>query len=216
MRIWIIITVRLKRGYCLDLCNDEKQIQFLQSPLTSYDNRIVIKYKLSLIIIYKIKDNMADSIEIINILMVLLSPVIAVVIGQHLQNRSELRKDKIEIFQCLMKNRVYYWGTKESVDALNRIDVVFYNSNNVIQAWKHYYNKIQIENHTDIKLVIDLQYELLSEMAKDLGYGAITKETLYFPYRPDGVLKEDCVHDAYNQVIMYLINNLADKKDDTK
>lgn len=158
---------------------------------------------------------MADSIEIINILMVLLSPVIAVVIGQHLQNRSELRKDKIEIFQCLMKNRIYYWGTKESVDALNRIDVVFYNSSNVTQAWKHYYNKIQIENQTDTKLVIDLQYELLSEMAKDLGYGDITKETLYFPYRPDGILKEDYVHDVLNQVIISLTNP-ADKKDDTK
>lgn len=52
-------------------------------------------------------------------------------------------------------------------------------------------------------------------MAKDLGYGAITKETLYFPYRPDGVLKEDCVHDVLNQVIISL-TNLADKKDDTK
>lgn len=158
---------------------------------------------------------MTISTEDINILMVLLSPVIAVVIGQYLQNRFELRKDKIEIFQLLMKNRVYYWGARESVDALNRIDVVFHNSSNVTKAWKHYYNKIQIENQTDINLVIDLQYELLSEMAKDLGYGTITKETLYFPYRPDGVLKEDRVHDVLNQMIIGLTNP-ADKKDDTK
>lgn len=48
--------------------------------------------------------------------------MIAVFIGQHLQNYSEKRKDKMSIFRILMTVRLYGWTT-DSVYVLNSIDL---------------------------------------------------------------------------------------------
>ena len=42
---------------------------------------------------------------IINTLAVVAVPVVSVMVGHHLQNRAEKRKDKMNIFQCLMTHR---------------------------------------------------------------------------------------------------------------
>ena len=62
--------------------------------------------------------------DILNLIAIVVIPIAAVLIGQHLQNRAEIRKDKMQIFKTLMTSRIYGW-TQESVHCLNIIDIVF-------------------------------------------------------------------------------------------
>lgn len=64
-------------------------------------------------------------LTVVNIAAVVLSPIIAVVIGQSLQTKSEKRRDKMQVFQCLMTRRITGWAAWESVNALNSIDIIF-------------------------------------------------------------------------------------------
>lgn len=62
--------------------------------------------------------------DILNLIAIVVIPIAAVLIGQYLQNRAEIRKDKMQIFKTLMTSRIYGW-TQESVHCLNIIDIVF-------------------------------------------------------------------------------------------
>ena len=62
---------------------------------------------------------------IINTLAVIAIPIVSVIVAHHLQDRSEKRKDKMRIFQCLMTLRATGWANPVAVDALNTIDIVF-------------------------------------------------------------------------------------------
>lgn len=127
--------------------------------------------------------------DIINVVAILLAPIVSVVIGQKLQDRSKKRQDKMEIFKELMTSRVYGW-TNSSVQALNIIDVVFAEDKKVREQWKKYYDSLCIGNPTEIDLKrIDIEkYKLLEIMAKSLGYkDKITWETIHNPYMPKGL-----------------------------
>ena len=64
-----------------------------------------------------------DLRNILNFIVIIVGgAVIAVFIGQHLQNYSEKRKDKISILRILMKVRLYCW-TKDSLYVINSIDL---------------------------------------------------------------------------------------------
>lgn len=60
---------------------------------------------------------------ILNLLALILIPIIAVIIGQHLQNVSAKRKDKMDVFKTMMMNRIG-WSV-EGTRAMNIIDIVF-------------------------------------------------------------------------------------------
>ena len=53
----------------------------------------------------------------INLIAVIVAPIVAVIIGQKLQDRAEKRKDKMAVFKALMTYR-YGWS-QESAIALN-------------------------------------------------------------------------------------------------
>ena len=129
---------------------------------------------------------------IINILAVIVAPVIAVVISQKLQEQSEKRKDKMEIFKILMTARIYGW-TAESVQALNIIDIVFSDNDAVRFAWKDLNEKYHVSNpdSQDFKKIEIAQYKLLETIANALGYkDIITWETIQNPYIPDGLYQQ--------------------------
>ena len=73
----------------------------------------------------------------INIVAVIVAPIIAVWIGQKLQDRAEKRKDKMSVFKAIMTDR-YGWS-RETVLALNSIPIVFAKDKYVRDAWKEYY-----------------------------------------------------------------------------
>lgn len=144
--------------------------------------------------------------EIINIIALIIIPVLAVVIGQKLQVCSQKRNDKMQIFKTLMTSRIFGW-TNESVQAMNLIDVVFADDKAVRKQWKICFDKMCVENPTDIDLSkIKLEREkLLEAMAKSLGYkDIITWESIQNPYIPKGMTDLMAQQQAYqnNQSII--------------
>ena len=119
-------------------------------------------------------------------------PIVAVVIAQWLQNRSEKRKDKMQIFKTLMTSRIYGW-TPDSVNALNIIDIVYSDDNKVRAAWKDLNDKYRVTNpdQQHLKKIENAQYKLLEAMANSLGYkDKITWETIQNPYMPVGMAQQ--------------------------
>ena len=131
-------------------------------------------------------------VNIINIIAVIIAPIVAVILGQKLQDRHEKRKDKMELFKALMMSRNVW--TFESVRALNILDIVYSDDSNVRAAWKTYYDKLCVDNPTDseLKKIQDAQYELLETMAQSLGYkDTITWKTIQKPYVPKGMIEAE-------------------------
>ena len=100
--------------------------------------------------------------SIINIFAIILAPIVSVIIGQHLQNKSEKRKDQMYIFKTLMTSRLYGW-TQESVHCLNLIDIVFSDNKKVRKAWQELHDKYCVDNpsETDLKKIQNAQYKML-------------------------------------------------------
>lgn len=128
--------------------------------------------------------NKSDTIlTIMNIIAVIISPIVAVVIGQWLQEKNQKRKDKMEIFQCLMTHRATGWSHIECVNALNSIDIVFGDSGQVRQQWKLLLGKLM--PGVPPQEFLREQCKLLEIMANDLGYQKIiTWESIQNPYYP--------------------------------
>ena len=160
--------------------------------------------------------------DILNLIAIFIIPVVAVIVGQHLQNRAEIRKDKMHIFKVLMTSRIYGW-TQESVHCLNIIDIVFADDKKVRDAWKDLYDKYCVENldETQIKKIQNAQYKLLETMANSLGYkDKVTWETIQNPYIPKGMLQQinerNQSQQAYNNLLLnmqHIIpkNNMAEE-----
>lgn len=109
--------------------------------------------------------------NIINLIALIVVPILAVIIGQKLQDRAQKRNDKIQIFKILMMSRIYGWTT-ESVQAMNLIEIVFADDDTVCKQWKVYYDKLCVENPTETELqkIKKEDEKLLETMAKSLGY----------------------------------------------
>ena len=148
--------------------------------------------------------------DILNLIAIIVIPIVAVLIGQHLQNRAEIRKDKMHIFKVLMTSRIYGW-TQESVHCLNIIDIVFSDDENVRNAWKDLYDKYYVQNpdETQLKKIQNAQYKLLDTMANSLGYkDKVTWETIQNPYIPEGMRRQQQEQAASQQAYNNLLFNM--------
>lgn len=124
----------------------------------------------------------------INIVAVIIAPIIAVWVGQKLQDRAEKRKDKMAVFKAVMTDR-YGWS-RETVLALNSIPIVFANDKPVRDAWKEYYKCLCIQepNSMELKQRSEALYKLLENMASALGYKeTINWDDIQNPYIPKGM-----------------------------
>ena len=149
--------------------------------------------------------------DILNLIAIIVIPIAAVLIGQQLQNRAEIRKDKMQIFKTLMTSRIYGW-TPESVNCLNIIDIVFADDKTVCEAWKDLYDKycVQNPNEAQLKKIQNAQYKLLETMANSLGYkNKVTWETIQNPYVPDGMIKQWKEQAKSQQAYNALLNTMA-------
>lgn len=127
---------------------------------------------------------------ILNLLALILIPIIAVIIGQHLQNVSAKRKDKMDVFKTMMMNRIG-WSV-EGTRAMNIIDIIFSDDKDVRQAWSGYYHALCVKDPDEIQLkqMQQAQDKLLEKMAISLGYkDKITWETIQNPYVPKGMME---------------------------
>ena len=149
--------------------------------------------------------------DILNLIAIIVIPIAAVLIGQHLQNRAEIRKDKMQIFKTLMTSRIYGW-TPESVNCLNIIDIVFADDKTVREAWKDLYDKycVQNPNEAQLKKIQNAQYKILETMENSLGYkNKVTWETIQNPYVPDGMIKQWKEQAESQQAYNALLNTMA-------
>ena len=126
---------------------------------------------------------------IINVIAIIAIPIVAVFVGQFLQNKAEKRKDKMQIFQCLMTKRITGWAGLDAVNALNSIDIVFSDCEAVRKQWAVLLSKYRHD------ITVQEQYreqcKLLELMANDLGYkDKITWDIIQNPYYPEGLAKQ--------------------------
>jgi len=119
----------------------------------------------------------------INLAAILFSPIIAVAVTLWYQDRKDKRQVKKDIFFALMRNRNSIFIPKEYVDALNSIDYIFQDDEKVKDFWAQLYNNYNSKN-PDLQQRIHLQIELLSEIAKHLGYSKLTQMQIDKYYTP--------------------------------
>ena len=149
--------------------------------------------------------------EIINVIALLLAPVISVIIAQYLQERAKKREDKMNVFKTLLASRVYGW-TPDSVNALNTVEVVFSDKPSVVKQWRAYYDKLCIQNPSDmdVKKRDTERDKFLLEMANALGYkDKVTWETIQNPYIPTGMADSIKKQNDYMSYQMAIMKNLA-------
>ena len=70
--------------------------------------------------------------EWINLAALVVIPILAVIIAQYLQDRSEKRKDKMRVFSHLMSYRSFGYVDQYSVNVFNSVPIVFYDDKDVI------------------------------------------------------------------------------------
>jgi len=127
---------------------------------------------------------------IVNCIAIIVAPIVSVVIAQKLQDWSKKRQDKMDIFKTLMTSRLYGW-TPQGVHALNVIDIVFSDDEEVRKQWKRYYDKLCVEKpiETELKKIKIEQDKLIEIIANSLGYkDKVSWETIQNPYIPKGMV----------------------------
>ena len=128
--------------------------------------------------------------EILTLLAILLSPAIAVGVTLWYQRRKEKRDARRWILTTLLSTR-HSPINDESVRALNLIDVVFHDAPSVRKLWREYYEMLGNEGLNNLMGWGQRQrknLELITEMAKVLGYGKeITHLDVDRVYSPQGL-----------------------------
>lgn len=76
--------------------------------------------------------------EWINLAALVIIPILAVIIAQYLQDRSEKRKDKMRVFSHLMSYRSFGYVDQYSVSVFNSGPIVFYDDKDVIEKYNAY------------------------------------------------------------------------------
>lgn len=110
-------------------------------------------------------------------------PIIIWFGGIKYQNRKARRDAQLQLFLTLMANRKANPITREWVDALNTIDVVFQDNHKVRQAWREYLDSLNAQSPHFQKNNAFL-LDLLSEIALSLGYKNLKQTEIDRFYTP--------------------------------
>lgn len=117
----------------------------------------------------------------------ILSGIFATLVTLWWQDRSRQKQEKIRIFTILMSKR-YEISADESVDALNMVDVVFYESDSVRSALRNFREATALpESNTKSQVITDKHLKLLEIMAEDIGYKKIRWDDIKEYYFPVGL-----------------------------
>jgi hypothetical protein len=126
-------------------------------------------------------------LEVLTLLAILLSPLVAVLVTVWLQNRKEERGRKLWIFNTLIGNR-HLPLAEANIRALNLIDIAYHDAQRVRQLWHDYLEMLGNEGLNNPKgweIRQKKNLEMITAMANHLGYGeAITHldvDRVYYP-----------------------------------
>ena len=136
-------------------------------------------------------------LTIAQVLAVAVVPIIVWFIGIKYQDRKAKKNAQMNVFLTLMANRKAIPISKEWVDSLNIIDVVFQDNKKVRQAWKEYFDSLNNKSphfETNNSYMLDL----LSEMALSLGYKDLKQTEIDAFYNPQLFLNQS---NLQNQIL---------------
>jgi hypothetical protein len=123
--------------------------------------------------------------EWINLAAIVVGPIVAVILTLWWQQRKERRDAKHRLFLTLMAHRKANPPTPEWVNALNIIDVVFFDTPQAVELWHRYYealcNPPPNQNYQAREHVYLL---MLSAMARELGYRKLEQTDIDKFYAP--------------------------------
>ena len=117
------------------------------------------------------------------IIAVAIIPIIVWVLGIKYQNRKAKKDAQLRVFLTLMADRKSTPITKEWVDALNTIDVVFQENKKVRHAWREYLDSLN-EKSPHFDSSNSFRLDLLSEMSVSLGYKNLKQTEIDRFYSP--------------------------------
>ncbi len=121
------------------------------------------------------------------IITALCSGLVATFVTILWQRKSQRQAEKRRIFTILMSKR-YDLAAEESVEALNMIDVAFYSSKDVREAWKDFNDATFLpDSPTRDQTIRDKHLRLLEVIAEDIGYRNICWEDIKRYYYPIGL-----------------------------
>jgi len=116
-------------------------------------------------------------------LAIFLGPLAGVLFTLWFQSRKDKKDQKQRLFIILMAHRKSNPPTFDLVNSLNLIDVVFADSRQVVTLWHQYYDllcQVPVNWHLAESKYLDL----LSEMAKVLGYNDLSQTDISRFYSP--------------------------------
>ena len=140
--------------------------------------------------------------EWINLVAIIVIPILAVIIGQYLQDRSEKRKDKMRVFTHLMSYRSFGYIDQYSVNIFNSVPIIFYEDKEVIEKYNIYLKSLNIKpDDVQIKQkeIEENKTKMLEAMAKALKYKNINWELIQNPYIPKGLLDQIDAENTYKR-----------------
>lgn len=140
--------------------------------------------------------------EWINLVAIIVIPILAVIIGQYLQDISEKRKDKMRVFTHLMSYRSFGYIDQYSVNIFNSVPIIFYDDKEVIEKYNSYLKSLNIKpDDAQIKQkeIEDNKTKMLEAMAKALKYKNINWELIQNPYIPKGLLDQIDAENTYKR-----------------
>lgn len=140
--------------------------------------------------------------EWINLAAIVIIPILAVIIGQYLQDKSEKRKDKMRVFSHLMSYRSFGYVDQHSVNVFNSVPIIFYDDKEVIEKYNAYLKSLNIKPE-DVQVkqkeIEDNKTKMLEAMAKALKYKNVNWELIQNPYVPNGLLAQINAENIYKQ-----------------
>ena len=153
--------------------------------------------------------------EILTIIALLLSPLIAVQASDWLADLKDKKQRRFRVYRTLMASRARRLAP-DHVEALNLIDVEFHGSDKkskaVLNAWKAYLDHLNTEREPNAAVwdskKDDLFVDLLYEMSRHVGYDFDKTHIRRTSYYPMG--HEDLEIDQY--VIRKALRGILDGK----
>ncbi len=143
----------------------------------------------------------------------LLSGLIATVITLICQKNLEKKREKEEIFKILMSHR-YLISDKDNVEAINRVEVVFYKNQKVVESLKSFMDAADeaMTNSSKLTLIDDRYLKLLEEMSKCLGKKDIDWEKIKRFYYPQGLASKIIEEAALRKAQITQANGVAQQQ----
>lgn len=154
---------------------------------------------------YKIMDTNLW-LAVAQIISVALIPVIVWWMGVRWNKRIAKENAKRELFFTLMANRKSVMISKEWVDALNQIDVVFQDDKKVRRAWREYFDSLDEKSQYN-KDRESFLLDLLSEMANSLGYKDLKQTEISRFYNPQAFSNQQQVASMINTELIRVLSH---------